>query len=190
MARDVLPYYVEAHELPPHPHRIEEFSHPRQRRSLLVGGVSLAAVLAAGVTYVMIESEKSVAMPPIVAADPANLVPAATPADNDQRESLIDDHVYGVQSAEQMELVTPGNGKVAEVPSSSGDDSNPISRVIGSAIPGPSLGGGAAAAADAPPVPVVSARVPIPRIKPAVFPTKAGKPQSTPAAAASSGGLY
>ena len=135
---------------------------------------------------------------------------------------MIRDRVDGGQSADQTKLVTPGNGKVAEVPASSGDGNNPISRVIGSASPGfdqataksddaaapgddaaavgpsasgggggaPSSEGGAATAEDASAVPGVPAMVPIPRIKPTVSPTKPGRPLSTPAVAASSGGLY
>ena len=64
----------------------------------------LAVVLAAGLTYVMIQSENPVAMPPIIAADPAKIVPAAVPADTDD--------------------------KVAAAPAPSGDASNPISRVV------------------------------------------------------------
>ena len=74
-------------------------------------GVSLVAVvLAAGLTYVMIQAVNPVAMPPTVAADPAKIGPAATPADTDS--------------------------KVATVPASSGDDNHTISRVIEPAGPG------------------------------------------------------
>jgi hypothetical protein len=108
--RDALARYIEYGEPPSRPHEIEEPSHRRQRRSLFIGGALLAGVLAAGVTYVMMQNEKSVAMPPTVAADPANIGPAATPADTDD--------------------------KVAAVPASSGDDNNPVSRVIEPAGPG------------------------------------------------------
>jgi len=202
---------------PPHPGEITDLS----RRSLFIGGAPLAVVLAAGVTYMMVQSEKPLAIPPIVAADPAKLGPIATPADNDREKNLIRDRVDGAQSADQTKLVTPGNGKLAEVPASSGDDNHPISGVIGSASPGfdqaaksddaaapgdhaaavgpsasgaggaaPSSEGGAATAEDASAVPGAPAMVPIPRIKPAVLPTKAGRPLSAPAVAASSGGLY
>ena len=69
----------------------------------------LAVVLAAGLTYVMIQSVNPVAMPPIIAADPAKIVPAAAPADTDD--------------------------KVAAAPAPSGDASNPISRVVEAAGP-------------------------------------------------------
>ena len=214
--RDAVAHCVEDAE-PPHPGEITDLS----RRSLFIGGAPLAVVLAAGVTYMMMQSEKPLAIPPIVAADPAKLGPIATPADNDREKNLIRDRVDGAQSADQTKLVTPGNGKLAEVPASSGDDNHPISGVIGSASPGfdqaaksddaaapgdhaaavgpsasgggggaPSSEGGAATAEDASAVPGAPAMVPIPRIKPAVLPTKAGRPLSAPAVAASSGGLY
>ena len=214
--RDAVAHCVEDAE-PPHPGEITDLS----RRSLFIGGAPLAVVLAAGVTYMMVQSEKPLAIPPIVAADPAKLGPIATPADNDREKNLIRDRVDGAQSADQTKLVTPGNGKLAEVPASSGDDNHPISGVIGSASPGfdqaaksddaaapgdhaaavgpsasgaggaaPSSEGGAATAEDASAVPGAPAMVPIPRIKPAVLPTKAGRPLSAPAVAASSGGLY
>jgi hypothetical protein len=69
----------------------------------------LAVVLAAGLTYVMIQSENPVAMPPTDAADPAKIVPAAAPADTDD--------------------------KVAAALAPSGDASNPISRVVEPAGP-------------------------------------------------------
>ena len=108
-------------EPPPRSHEIEELSYRRPRRSLFVGGALLAVVLAAGLTYVMIQSENPVAMPPIIAADPAKIGPAAAPADTDD--------------------------KVAAAPAPSGDDNNPISRVIEPAGPGFDP---AAKAADAP----------------------------------------
>ena len=74
-------------------------------------------------------------MTPIIAADPAKIVPAATPADTDQQKKLIHDHVDVAKSADQTKLVTPGNEKAAEVPASSGDDDNPIPHVIEPAGP-------------------------------------------------------
>jgi hypothetical protein len=99
-----LVHYVEDGEPPPRSHEIEELNYRRPRRSLFVGGALLAVVLAAGLTYVMIQSENPVAMPPTDAADPAKIVPAATPADTDD--------------------------KMAAAPAPSGDASNPISRVV------------------------------------------------------------
>jgi hypothetical protein len=52
----------------------------------------------------MIQAVNPVAMPPTVAADPAKIIPAATPADTDD--------------------------KVAAAPAPSGDASNPISRLV------------------------------------------------------------
>ena len=133
---DALALYAEDDgELPPLADEVEDFSKFRPRRDLFVGGALLAVVLATGVTYAMVQSEKSVAMPPIIAADPAKIVPAATPADNDQQKKLIHDYVDGAQSADRTKLVTPGSEKVAEVPASSGDH-NPISRVTEPAGPG------------------------------------------------------
>src|SRR5437763_17071494 len=83
----------------------------------------------------MVESEKTVAMPPTSAADPAKIVPAATPADNDQQKKLIHARVDAAQSADQTKPVTLGAEKVAEVPASSGDH-NPIARVTEPAGPG------------------------------------------------------
>jgi hypothetical protein len=81
----MLAHYVEDGEPPPRSHEIGELSYRRPRRSLFVGGALLAVVLAAGLTYVMIQSENPVAMPPTDAADPAKIVPAATPADTDDK---------------------------------------------------------------------------------------------------------
>jgi hypothetical protein len=95
-----LVHYVEAGEAPPRSHEIEAPRYRRPRRSLFVGGALLAIVLAAGLTYVMIQSVNPVAMPPTDVADSAKIVPAATPANTD--------------------------GKVAAAPASSGDATNPI----------------------------------------------------------------
>ena len=86
-------------------------------------------------------------MPPIVDADSAKLVPAVTPADDYQRKSLIEDRGGEAKSAEQTKLVTPGNRKVDEVPTQSGDDNSLSSRIIEPAGPG---GDAPAKAGDAP----------------------------------------
>jgi hypothetical protein len=121
-----LVHYVENGEPPPRSHEIEELRHRRPRRSLFVGGALLAVVLAAGLTYVMIQSVNPVAMPPTDAADPAKIIPAATPAHTDD--------------------------KVAAAPAPSGDSSDSISRVIEPAGPGDPLAkaGAAPASADHP----------------------------------------
>jgi hypothetical protein len=116
----------------------------------------VAVVLAGGITYAMVRSEKPVAMlPPIIAADrgPATIAPSAAPADNDQRKRLSPERIDGVQGADQMKLVTPGNGEVAEVPASSGDDNNRVFRVIAPGVPGyaaPAKADDAPASADRP----------------------------------------
>jgi len=142
-----LVHYVDDGEPPLRSHEIEELSYRRLRRGLFAGGTLLAVMIAAGVTYVMMQSEKSVAMPPIVDADPALLVPAVTPADDYQRKSLIEDRGGEAKSAEQTKLVTPGNRKVDEVPTQSGDDNSLSSRIIEPAGPG---GDAPAKAGDAP----------------------------------------
>jgi hypothetical protein len=98
-----LVHYLEDGEPPPRSYENEELSYRRPRRSLFIGGALLAVVLTTGVTYVMIQSVNPMAMPPTDAADPAKIVPAATPANTDD--------------------------KVAAAPAPSGDASNPISRV-------------------------------------------------------------
>jgi SPOR domain len=109
-------------ELPPLPGEFEQLGHRSLRRSLFIGGAALAVVLAAGAAYVMLWGESSVAKPPIVTADtaPAKIVPAGTPADNDEQNKSIDDRVAGAQSAEQTKLVTPGDDKAAAAPAASG----------------------------------------------------------------------
>jgi hypothetical protein len=126
-------YAEDDDDLPPLADEVE-VSKFRPRRDLFVGGALLAVVLATGVTYAMVQSEKSVALPPIIAADPGEIVPAAKPADNDQQKKLIHDYVDGAQSADRTKLVTPGSEKVAEVPASSGDH-NPIPHVTEPAGP-------------------------------------------------------
>jgi hypothetical protein len=151
---DALPIYGED-ELPPFPDELEELERRRPRRGLFLGAGALAVVLAAGVAYVMLRSESSVATPPIIAADasPAKIVPAATPASNDEQNKLIYDRVNGGQSADGTKLVTPGDDKVAAAPAASADENNPISRVIAPGGPGfdqPAKAGDAAASGDPP----------------------------------------
>jgi hypothetical protein len=59
-----------------------------------------AVMLAAGMTYAMARSERPVAMPPIVAADPgpAKVVPSGAPADADQQKKLTNDRVDGTRA--------------------------------------------------------------------------------------------
>jgi len=153
---DALALYGEDDgELRPIPDEFDEPGHRRPRRGLFIGGALLAVVLAAGVPYVMMRSEKSVTTPPIINADaaPAKVVPADTPADSDERDKLIYDRVDGAQRADRTKLVTPGDDKVAAAPALSGDDNKPISRVIEPAGPGldqPAKVGDAPALADHP----------------------------------------
>ena len=79
-----------------------------RRLGLFIGGVVLAVVLAAGVTYVMLRSESSVATPPIVTAD-ATLakVQVNAPADD------------------KTKPVAPGAGEVAAAPPGV-DDAAPL----------------------------------------------------------------
>jgi len=105
-------------------------SHRRPSRSLFIRVVLVAAILAAGLTYMTARGERSVASSLIAAAvaAPAKIVPAAVPADNDQQKKLIQDRVKGAQSLDQAKLVAACDNKVLVVPASSGDR-NPVSVV-------------------------------------------------------------
>jgi hypothetical protein len=123
--RDALARYIEDGDPPSPPRGIAGLSHRRPLRTLFIGGALVAVVLAAGATYVIIQSEEPVALPPTVAADLAKIVPASTPADTDD--------------------------KMTEASASSGDDNNRISRVIepaGPAVDPPAKAGDAPASAD------------------------------------------
>ena len=130
--RDALPGFQleEPDDEPPIFGAIDPLSRRRVPASFVLGGVAAAIVLAAGVTYVMVRSEKPTAIPVIVAA-----VPSAAPAASD-RQRLPPDRVDGPPSADQTKLATPGNTAAAEVPVSSGAGNNPISRPIEPAGPG------------------------------------------------------
>jgi hypothetical protein len=106
-------------------------SHRRPSRCLFIGAVLVAAILAAGLTYMTARGERSVASSLITAAvaAPAKIVPAAVPANNDEQKKLIQDRVKGAQSLDQAKLVAACDNKVLVVPASSGDGNNPVSVV-------------------------------------------------------------
>ena len=118
-------------DLPPNHDELDKSEQARPGRGLFIGGALLAVVLSAGVAYVMMTSEDT---PPIVAADarPAKVLPA----DDHQQKKLIYDRINAAHGADQTKLVPPGNVRVAAAPDSSGDDNNPISRVIAPGGPG------------------------------------------------------
>jgi hypothetical protein len=59
-----------------------------------------AVVLAAGMTYAIVRSERPVVMPPIVSPDPgpAKVVPSGALADIDQQKKLTNDRVDGTRA--------------------------------------------------------------------------------------------